>query len=437
MDIAPGFRSGNPAAFPVNEQDRDAIVLRFFEGKALKEVGDALGGSEDAAQNAGQPRAGQIAGLLPSPGHHDAVGRPGGGDNRELDSGRAGGHGGCGRIEQRAAVAPSTALTEWTGAALMKNELHMITSAKVSVVISPREPPPALSRCKAQQISTQQHAFKQLEAQVALQTQTSRERQAQIAQLEERVASYVDPMESMARDAAKSRANPGAARDARQVAAAASKEAAQAKGDPLLALMKDPEYLNDTLAMRKRQFAPLVKRLKLTGKQADKFFQIMADQEKSSFDAMRSGNMSTMTNFEPALRSLLGDAGCAQYNDFIVNMNYEITLNDMRGDFVHDPLTDVQEQQLIEAMKTAKKNVPMPGYGKLNLSQNQRTRSKSANCRNNSRNKPIWMFSRRRRPFFPPDQQQILATSISRPIAAEKRNYATARKMFGNSNTPP
>ena len=34
----------------LNEKDRNAIVLRFFEGRPLKEVGDALGASEDAAK---------------------------------------------------------------------------------------------------------------------------------------------------------------------------------------------------------------------------------------------------------------------------------------------------------------------------------------------------------------------------------------------------
>src|SRR5208283_1281835 len=34
----------------LNEKDRNAIVLRFFEGKPLKEGGDALGASEDAAK---------------------------------------------------------------------------------------------------------------------------------------------------------------------------------------------------------------------------------------------------------------------------------------------------------------------------------------------------------------------------------------------------
>ena len=50
----------------LNEKDRNAIVLRFFEGKPLKEWGT----SEDAAPNADRPRVGQIAGFLPPTRHH-------------------------------------------------------------------------------------------------------------------------------------------------------------------------------------------------------------------------------------------------------------------------------------------------------------------------------------------------------------------------------
>jgi DNA-directed RNA polymerase specialized sigma24 family protein len=34
----------------LNETDRHAVVLRFFYGKSMKEVGAVLGGSEDVAK---------------------------------------------------------------------------------------------------------------------------------------------------------------------------------------------------------------------------------------------------------------------------------------------------------------------------------------------------------------------------------------------------
>ena len=48
----------------LGQKDHDALVLRFFEGRNFKEVGMALGASEDAAENAGEPRTGKAAELF-------------------------------------------------------------------------------------------------------------------------------------------------------------------------------------------------------------------------------------------------------------------------------------------------------------------------------------------------------------------------------------
>ncbi len=48
----------------LREKDHSAIVLRFFEGKDLKQVGAALGVSENAAQQTGQPCLGKTAPLF-------------------------------------------------------------------------------------------------------------------------------------------------------------------------------------------------------------------------------------------------------------------------------------------------------------------------------------------------------------------------------------
>ena len=40
------------AVASLNERDRRAIVLRFYEGRDLREVGTALGATEEAARSA-------------------------------------------------------------------------------------------------------------------------------------------------------------------------------------------------------------------------------------------------------------------------------------------------------------------------------------------------------------------------------------------------
>ena len=46
----------------LRQTDRDAVVLRYFENKSLREVGGALGLQERAAQKADCPRAGKSCG---------------------------------------------------------------------------------------------------------------------------------------------------------------------------------------------------------------------------------------------------------------------------------------------------------------------------------------------------------------------------------------
>src|SRR3989454_1456488 len=49
----------------LSETDRHAIVLRLYEGRNLREVGAALGASEDAAEEPGKPSGGKISDVLP------------------------------------------------------------------------------------------------------------------------------------------------------------------------------------------------------------------------------------------------------------------------------------------------------------------------------------------------------------------------------------
>ena len=63
------------AMLRLGQTDRDALVLRFFEGRSLNEVGAALGASEDVPPRSGEPRGGKAARVL----HETRRGPAGGG----------------------------------------------------------------------------------------------------------------------------------------------------------------------------------------------------------------------------------------------------------------------------------------------------------------------------------------------------------------------
>ena len=75
---------------------------------------------------------------------------------------------------------------------------------------------------------------------------------------------------------------------------------------------------------------------------------------------MQSGNPSPNAgkSMQAGLQSLLGDAGYAQYTDYVKNdMAGQSTLMAIKNDFVDNPLSDTQQQQLLQAMKTARQSV--------------------------------------------------------------------------------
>ena len=81
------------AMLRLGQTDRDALVLRFFEGRSLNEVGARPGRERGSRQKAREPGAGKIAEFFRETrrefnhGHHCR------GDFRQFRSSRAGGAG--------------------------------------------------------------------------------------------------------------------------------------------------------------------------------------------------------------------------------------------------------------------------------------------------------------------------------------------------------
>ena len=182
----------------LNEKDRDAIVLRFFEGKPLKEVGDALGASEDAAQM----RVGRALDKLRDFFHRRGITMPAAAlaaaiSENSIQAAPAG-------------LAASVAVGAMHGSALTmstltltKTAISMMTSTKIGVAAGACAAA-AMIALQYQQNSTQKQAVQQLEAQVAQvaqQAQNSQALQAQIAKLQEQNATYAKTIEGMQRPA--------------------------------------------------------------------------------------------------------------------------------------------------------------------------------------------------------------------------------------------
>jgi RNA polymerase sigma factor (sigma-70 family) len=411
----------------LNESDRDAIVLRFFQGKAFKEVGDALGVNEDAAKMRVSRALDKLreffvrrgitmsAGALALALAENSIQAAPGGLAASVVSAAAG-------------VAQSSALAV-SGTTMMKGVLHMMSSAKVSLVIGLGAA--AVVGMQWRQNYTQEQTLRQLEAQVALQTLSNRTDQAEIARLRELNASYVKTMDSMSRDAVKSRANARSAQDANQRAEAAMKRAAKAGENSMDKMFSNPDWLK---AMRptqlmtvKAQLGPLVKRLGLSPEQADKFYDTIVDSGIKAVQAISAGNTNGIDphSLSQSLRSLLGDAGFAQYNEYLKNEMYGQTMfSAMKSYFDDNPLTDQQQQQLVQALNAAKKSIvpdsPGTTSGDAALEMTPQQRMEQINQ----------VVLQQAAGFLSPAQVQNLGAFQSNMLAQQQANLPVRNKMF-------
>jgi DNA-binding protein H-NS len=290
-----------------------------------------------------------------------------------------------------------------------------------------------------EQSALQKKSIQSLQEQLAMATQTSHVQQQEIQTLRDRVAANAKALEAMSHDAAKSRANAGAARDARRVAEAMRKA-------PLSAFFQDPDMIKamkeQSAAMVRMQYAPLVKQLHLSADQADQFYQILIDKSAQGIEAMQSGNLAAAAtnSIEGNLKALLGESGFKQYTDYVASLADQTMLSMEKDSFVDDPLTDQQQQQLLQAMKNARLSINssagnLPNRSTLNA-VGQAAIMDQAIAREEQINQSVLQQAA---DFLSPAQLQSLASSQSNWLGMEKVGMVVAQKMFTNapSGTSP
>lgn len=421
----------------LNEKDRNAIVLRFFEGKPLKEVGEALGASEDAAKmrvNRALEKLREIflkRGItLPAAALAAVIA---GNSIQAAPAGLA--------AAVAAGACHASALTAST-LFLLKGTMQTMTWIKATAAVGAA----AIIALQWHQNSQEKQQVSQLQTQVAQQTDINRAQQAELEKMKERSASVARTMENMSHDVAKARATISAARPLPSQAAPASPPAV--KPSMITEMMKDPDMLKAMRAqqvmMVKLQYGALVKQLNLTPDQADKFYQTLVDGQMRSVE---SGS-SMLSGANPAeavksaadqqketdsnLQALLGDAGFAAYKDYqqtVMDRTQLLTLKNYFGDNL--ALSGDQEQQLLQAMIAARQNVTGPnspdlsrmsGADKVAMADQYVQQQEQINQQ----------VLAQAAAFLSPEQIQALGNSQSNFLSMTKASMAMTQKMFGS-----
>jgi RNA polymerase sigma factor (sigma-70 family) len=435
----------------LNEKDRNAIVLRFFEGKPLREVGDALGASEDAAKM----RVNRALDKLRDFFHRRGITVPAGAlaaaiSENSIQAAPVGLAASVASVASGLVQGSASAISALT---LMKGAIHMMTSTKIGVAIGACAAA-AIIVLQAHQVSIQKQTVKQLQAQMAQATQraqASLASQEDFAKLQEQNASYARTIESMQHDVAKARAHAADALAAKSAATAAAKAAAATKGNPLADMFKDPGMLESMrptqIATMKMMYGPLVKQLNLSPEQADKFYNLLVDNGLKSMQAAQSGNLSAEAmksntqSMEADLQSLLGDAGFTQYESYTKNDVADQSLFDsMENDFADNLLSDTQQQQLLQAMKAARQSVTANNPIDLSQANSSDKTAMMSQAMSQSLQQQEQMNQnvlQQAAAFLSPEQLQILGTSQSNMIATQKSMAPMMQKMLGTAEAGP
>lgn len=323
----------------------------------------------------------------------------------------------------------------------------MMTSTKISTVIGLAAA--VLIVLQAHQLSVQKHAFDALQEKVAEsapQAQPSQAWQAEMAKLREQNAAYAKTIEAMQRDVAKARAH---ATDALAAKSAATAAAVRAKANPFGEMFKDPAMLESMrpqqIATAKMMYGPLIKQLNLSPEQADKFYNLLVDNGIRSMTALQSGNAEEIKAADQAIeanvRSFLGDAGYAQFENYAKNdVTDQAIWTGLKNDFTENPLSDTQQQQLLQAMKAARQSVTASNpldLSQINFSDKAAAMSQAMQQSLQQQEQINQNVLQQAAAFLSPQQLQTLSTSQSNMVASQKAMAPMMQQMLSGPSTSP
>ncbi len=410
------------------EKDRNAIVLRFFEGKPLRAVGDALGSSEDAAKMRVNRALDKLRDFFHSRGiTMSATALATAIAENSIHAAPTG----------LAATVAAGALKGSAAASLLtiiKGAVSMTTSAKIGITLGACVAA-AVIGLQYHHISSQTQIVKDLQTQVAQlapQVKSSQGMVAEVEQLKAQNAAYAKTIDTMKHDVAKARAHASEAIAAKTTAAAKQPDA---KSNGMQDMFKDPAVLaaikDSQLIMFKKQYGGFVKSMNMTPDQADQFYNALLEQGNKGIEMLQGGKLdpAAMATSQDDLKNLLGEDGMTKFTEYSQNVAAQTMLDLYKGNFVDNPLTPTQEKQLMETMQTASQSQAAPNPADMakasdgdisGLMEQQMQRQQQLNQ----------TILDQAAAYLTPDQLQTLASSQSNMLSMQKAGMAMAQKMF-------
>jgi RNA polymerase sigma factor (sigma-70 family) len=333
--------------------DRTAVLLRYFENRSFREVGERLGTTDDAAQK----RVSRAVERL-----------------REYFSKRGVAVGASGLVAVISAnavqAAPTgLALTISTASTIGATSAVAATTATVTKVI-------AMTTLQKTVIATAIVVAAGAGIYEARQATQARKESAALQEKQVALAKQVEALEQERDEASNRLAMASAAPKPEQKSSEVLKLRGQvgalqqtlssisASNTPksgLAKMMSDPsmrDYIHQVqVKMIRERYEPLFKELNLTPENAEKFTQLIGNMWSKGTEAVSDGSESAKQNIKEAyenankeLESMLGEAGYARYNDYNMEMPARSTIKLLDGKLGDNQLTDDQTARLIKVV---------------------------------------------------------------------------------------
>jgi RNA polymerase sigma factor (sigma-70 family) len=342
------------AMHELDDRDRHAVLLRYFQNKTLNEVGAELNLTENAARMRVDRALDKLCGKLARHGITTTAAA-------------------LAAVVAANAVqaAPAGLAATISAAAIAGGAIHtstvIVATKTIAMTIMQKT---IVAAALAAAVGTGIYAVRQ-GAQLRGQIRTLEEQQspmtAQIQQLQQERGQAAGQLAALQAENArlKSGSNTTELLKLRgQVGALRQRAAANEASPPasgLAKMMSDPamkEYLRQAQKEKlKSMYADLFKELKLAPEQTDQFLQIMGDMASKSMEQIATPGtpnqsaIDALAGLGSQLYTLLGDQGMARFKEYSDEIPARTTVTLLNGQLGDNPLIPEQSAQLLQIVK--------------------------------------------------------------------------------------
>jgi len=348
------------AMHELDETDRAAVLLRYFENKSLREVGQSLGTSDDAAQKRVSRAVDRLREFFSK--RNVTVGA---GGLVVLISANAVQAAPAGLVATISTAAVLAGTAVHTSTVIAATKAITMTTLQKTLIVAALTAAVGTGIFEAHQNSQLRDQVQTLQQQQTPSTEQLRQLQRERDDATNRLTALIAENEQLkasqkAAELLKLRGEVGALRQSLANMAATNRPSAG-----LSALMRDPamkEYIHQKqLKAIKERYAPLVQQLNLTPEDTEKFTQLVGDALLKGTDLASSltqgdgdrvqtlkAMADTRTEMQNQLQALLGEAGYAQYTQFNQAIPAQTTVKLLNKQLGDNGLSDDQSAHLAQ-----------------------------------------------------------------------------------------